>query len=131
MNKFIGIGRLTKDAEVRRNGDVTVARFTTAIDRRFKKDGEQSADFISCVAFNKTAEFIEKYFSKGSKIAFEGRIQTGSYTNKEGKKVYTTDVVVDNVEFADSKRENSTPASTPSDDGFIAIPDDVDDVIPF
>ena len=106
MNKVILMGRLTRDPEVRyTQGDnaSAVARFSLAVDRRFKKDGEQTADFISCVAFGKTGEFIEKYGHKGTKFVVEGRIQTGSYTNKDGQKVYTTDVVVEQVEFAESK----------------------------
>ena len=106
MNKVILMGRLTKDPDVRYGGqqnDKAVAKFSLAVDRKFKREGdEQTADFISCVAFGKTAEFLEKYAGKGSKFVIEGRIQTGSYTNKDGNKVYTTDVVVENVEFAES-----------------------------
>lgn len=128
MNRAILIGRLTKDAETRYNGDLAIARFNLAVDRKFKKEGEQSADFISCVAFGKTAEFVEKYFSKGSKMIAEGRIQTGSYTNKEGGKVYTTDVVVEAVEFAESKANNGTvkePAAKPDADGFMPAEEDL------
>ncbi len=125
MNKWIGIGRFTKEPEVRRAGETVIARLNLAVDRKFKKDGEQSADFISCVAFGKTAEFIEKYGHKGNKFAVEGRIQTGSYTNKEGNKVYTTDVIVEVIEFAESKKE-----SQPSGDGFLPS-DNVDDFNPF
>ncbi len=129
MNKVFLIGRLTKDAEVRRSGDTVIAKFTLAVDRRFKKD---ETDFISCTAFGKTAEFIEKYFSKGSKAVIEGRIQTGSYTNKEGKKVYTTDVVVEVVDFGESKgKGESKPAPKADADGFLTVPEDVDEVIPF
>ncbi|MDK2965101.1 MAG: single-strand DNA-binding protein [Lacrimispora sp.] len=128
---------MTRDPEVRYsdNGH-TVARFSVAVDRKFKKDNEQAADFISCVAFGKTAEFIEKYFFQGNKIVIEGRIQTGSYTNKEEQKVYTTDVVVEQVEFGESKNPNSSPNAasgarpTPSSavgDGFMNIPDGVED----
>ncbi len=114
MNKVILMGRLTKDPEVR-TGNTTVARFTLAVDRRFKNDGDQTADFINCVAFGKTAEFLEKYGRKGTKFVVEGHIQTGSY-DKDGKKIYTTDVVVESVEFAESKNGNAnnsdfTPAS--------------------
>jgi len=112
MNRVVLMGRLTKDAEVRVNGETTVARFTLAVDRRFKKD---ETDFINCVAFGKTAEFFEKYGRKGSKFAVEGRIQTGSYTNKDGQKVYTTDVVIENTEFADSKN-TQTPAENKAHD---------------
>lgn len=137
MNKTILMGRLTRDPEVRyTQGDnaSAVARFSLAVDRRFKKDGEQTADFINCVAFGKTAEFIEKYGHKGTKFVVEGRIQTGSYTNKDGQKVYTTDVVVEQVEFAESKNASGDSSSTgntsntTSDDmSFMNIPDNVED----
>ena len=106
MNKVILMGRLTRDPEVRYSAGenaLAVARYTLAVDRRFRRDGEASADFISCVAFGRTAEFAEKYFRQGLKIAVTGRIQTGSYTNRDGQKVYTTDVVVEEQEFAESK----------------------------
>ena len=146
MNKVILMGRLTRDAEVRYSqGDssTAVARFSLAVDRRFKRDGDQSTDFISCVAFGKTAEFFERFGRKGTKFVTEGRIQTGSYTNKDGQRVYTTDVVVENVEFAESKafsEENSgahVPVEKPSPsqaigDGFMNIPDGIDeDELPF
>lgn len=107
MNKVIIMGRLTKDPETRYAGETAIARFTIAVDRRYKKDGEQAADFPSCVAFGKTAEFIEKYFFKGMKIALEGHLQTGSYTDKDGVKHYTTDVIAEAVEFAESKKEET------------------------
>lgn len=128
MNKSLLVGRLTKDPDVR-EGNTTVARFTLAVDRKFAKEGEQSADFISCIAFGKTADFINKYFAKGMRMGLEGRIQTGSYTNKNGQKVYTTDVVAEQVEFVESKKE-SAPQPQPDDDGFMQIPDDVDE-LPF
>ena len=131
MNRVIEIGRLTKDPDVRwtqGNPQTCIARFTLAVDRRFKKDGEASADFISCVAFGKTAEFIEKYFRQGNKAVIEGRIQTGSYTNKDGQKVYTTDVVVESVEFGESKKA-SDPAPAP--DKFVSIPEGIDEELPF
>lgn len=107
MNKVILMGRLTREPDVRYNSDfenpMAIARFTLAVNRRTKQEGQQSADFISCVAFGKTAELCEKYILKGTKLAVEGRIQTGSYTNKEGNKVYTTDVVIEQMEFAESK----------------------------
>lgn len=112
MNKWLGTGRMTKDADIRTNGDTTVARFTLAIDRKFKR-GE--ADFISCVTFGKSAEWMEKYTHKGMKLEVEGHIQTGSYENKEGKKVYTTDVICESVDFAESKKPE-----TPTDDGFVS-----------
>ena len=126
MNKTLLIGRTTKDPDIRYTQNeqpMTIARFNLAVDRRFKKDGEQSADFISCVAFGKTAEFIEKYVFKGTKIAVEGRIQTGSYTNKDGNKVYTTDVVVEQVEFAGAK----TDSKSESNDDFMNVADGLDD----
>lgn len=142
MNKVILMGRLTRDPEVRyTQGDNTsaVARFSLAVDRRFKKDGDQTADFINCVAFGKTAEFIEKYGHKGTKFVVEGRIQTGNYTNKDGQKIYTTDVVVEQVEFAESKNtsgEGSTADSTSNnsastDTSFMNIPDGIDEELPF
>ena len=144
MNKVILMGRMTRDPEVRYGGsnNSAVARFSLAVDRRFKREGdEQTADFINCVAFGKTAEFLEKYGRKGTKYAIEGRIQTGSYTNKDGQKVYTTDVVCENVEFAESKNSNSGDSSfngganfAPSSDagdGFMNIPDGIDEELPF
>lgn len=137
------MGRLTRDPEVRYSqgeSSLAIARFTLAVDRRFKRQGEADADFISCVAFGKTAEHAEKYYRQGLKIAVVGRIQTGSYTNKEGQKVYTTDVVVEESEFAESKSssENSgfqaTSRPTPSaaiGDGFMNIPDGIDEELPF
>ena len=110
MNKVILMGRLTRDPEIRyaQDNSLPVARFTLAVDRRFKRDNsQQTADFISCVAFGKTAEFTEKYLKKGTKMAVTGRIQTGSYTNKDGVKVYTTEVVVEDQEFAESKNASS------------------------
>lgn len=146
MNKVILMGRLTRDPEVRYSqGDAStaIARFSLAVDRRFKRDGDdQTADFINCVAFGKTAEFMERYARKGTKFVVEGRIQTGSYTNKDGQKVYTTDVVVENVEFAESKASGDNnnggyvPADRPSPsgaagDGFMNIPDGIDEELPF
>jgi len=143
MNKAILIGRLVRDPEVRYSqGDNTmaVAKYTLAVDRKFKKDSEDSADFIGCTAFGKAAEFAEKYLHKGTKIAVVGRIQTGNYTNKEGTKVYTTDVVIEEQEFAESKSSNDGPSEsrtsrpTPSSatgDGFMNIPDGIDEELPF
>mgnify|MGYP000884724105 FL=1 len=139
MNKVILMGRLTRDPDVRYSDQSSaVARFTLAVDRRFKRDGDQqTADFISCVAFGKTGEFIERYCHQGTKLVVEGRIQTGSYTNRDGNKVYTTDVVAENVEFAESKaaaanNEGGYQAARPepssaSGDGFMNIPDGVED----
>lgn len=130
MNKTLLIGRTTRDPDVRYSQgeqSMAIARFSLAVDRRFKRDGDnQSADFISCVAFGKTAEFIEKYVFKGTKIAVEGRIQTGSYTNQDGNKVYTTDVVVEQVEFAGSKTDSKSAAKESNDD-FMNVADGLDD----
>ena len=149
MNKVILMGRLTRDPEVRyAQGDNAnaVARYTLAVDRRFRRDGEQSADFINCVAFGRSAEFAERYLRQGVKIAVTGRIQTGSYTNRDGVRVYTTDVVVEEQEFAESKAASASnsgyqnnsyqaaPAPSPSvdiGDGFMNIPDGIDEELPF
>lgn len=137
MNKVILIGRCTRDPEVRYSqgeNATAVARYTLAVDRQFKRDGEQSADFINCIAFGKRGEFAEKYLRKGTKIAVVGRIQTGSFTNKDDQKVYTTDVIVDEHEFVESKAasQNNGSGSTPvSSDGFLDIPDGVDTQLPF
>ena len=136
MNKVSLVGRLTRDPEVRYSqgqNSTAVARFTLAVDRRFKREGEANADFINCIAFGKTAEFIEKYFFKGMRLGGSGRIQTGSYTKQDGTKVYTTDVVLDEVEFVESKSQSqgAQPQSADSD-GFMSITDGVDDVgLPF
>ena len=153
MNKVILMGRLTRDPEVRysaANNSMAVARYTLAVDRRFRRDGENNADFIGCVAFGKSAEFAEKYLRQGTKIIVTGRIQTGSYTNRDGQKVYTTDVVVEDQEFAESKAAASesgmmrqsapspmaaspmpSPAQASSADGFMNIPDGIDEELPF
>ncbi len=144
MNKVILMGRLTREPDIRYSQSGTaVARYTLAVDRRFSRSGgdgnDQSADFISCVAFGRSAEFAEKYLHQGTKIALTGRIQTGSYTNRDGQKVYTTDVIVEDQEFAESKnasqgmgggayRQESRPhPSDAVDDGFMNIPDGVED----
>lgn len=138
MNKIILMGRLVRNPEVRYSqGEkpMAIARYTLAVDRKFKRDGEPTADFINCIAFGKNGEFAEKYLHKGIKILVEGRIQTGSYTNKDGVKVYTTDVVVENCEFAESKNANQNerpqPASQTDSDGFMNIPDGIDEELPF
>ena len=140
MNKAILIGRLTRDPEVRYStgeNSTAVARFTLAVDRKFAKQGDQNADFINCITFGKTAEFVEKYFTKGMKMVVEGHIQTGSYTNKDGVKIYTTDIAVEQVEFAESKREDGGQGSSrpePSSavgDGFMNVPDGIDEELPF
>lgn len=139
MNKVLIMGRLTRDPEVRHTqgeNAMAIARYTLAVDRKYNRTEEAAADFISCVAFGKSGEFAEKYFRKGMKIAISGRIQTGSYTNKEGVKVYTTDVVVEEQEFAESKNSsnvngNSSAADSAGSDGFINIPDGIDEELPF
>ena len=135
MNKVILMGRLTRNPDVRysQNGDqqMCIARYTLAVDRRGqKKEGQQTADFISCVAFGKLGEFAEKYLHQGTKIAVTGRIQTGSYTNKDGQKVYTTDVVVEESEFAESKGSEQNTEPSPKD-GFIDIPEGIEGDLPF
>ena len=134
MNSVQLIGRLTRDPEIRyTDGGASIARFGLAVDRRFKQENGADADFINIVSFGKTAEFIEKYFHKGMKIALNGRIQTGSYTDKDGKKVYTTDIVAENVEFCESKvtsANNDAPAHAQNGE-FMNIPDGMDEELPF
>ena len=149
MNKAIIMGRLVRDPEVRYSqgeNQMAIARYTLAVNRRFNRNGdENTADFIPCVAFGKQGEFVERYFRKGTKVAVTGRIQTGSYTNKDGVKVYTTEVIVEEQEFAESKNSNgnggfdtnyessSQPAAAPmaAGDGFMNIPDGIDEELPF
>ena len=152
MNKVILMGRLTRDPEVRYSqgeNATAVARYTLAVDRRFNRNNDdQTADFINCVAFGRSGEFAEKYFHKGTKIAITGRIQTGSYTNKDGVKVYTTDIVVEDQEFAESKAASAdsgmmrqpspmaaapmpSPSQASAGDGFMNIPDGIDEELPF
>lgn len=130
MNNWNGIGRLTRDPEVRYSqGDnsMAIARYTLAVDRTFKKDGQQEADFISCVAFGKSADFAEKYFRQGMKIGVTGRIQTGSYTNRDGQKVYTTDIVVEHQDFCEKKCDNQQSSKQVSaDDDFMDVPESFD-----
>lgn len=149
MNKVILLGRLTKDPDVRYTqgeNSMCIARYTLAVDRMgSKKEGQQNADFINCVAFGKAGEFAEKYCKKGTKLAISGRIQTGSYTNKDGVKVYTTDVAIESQEFAESKAASGNMSNNVSGnvqdnmaqrqdaglDGFMSIPDGIDDELPF
>lgn len=151
MNKVILMGRLTRDPEVRYSAGenaTAIARYTLAADRKYKQEGQQNADFIQCIAFGKSAEFAEKYFRKGMKIAITGRVQTGSYTNKEGQKVYTTDVVIEEQEFDEGKNSSGADreardeaalqqsgykqsSMTTGDDGFMHIPDGIDEELPF
>lgn len=142
MNKVIIMGRLTRDAEVRYSQgekQMAIARFSMAVDRRIKRDGEQNADFISCVAFQKLGEFFEKFGRKGTKFVVEGRIQTGSYTNRDGQRIYTTDVVVESAEFAERKANSAGPGTqkdTPApisatDQEFMINLDEIDEELPF
>ncbi|HBI71651.1 MAG TPA: single-stranded DNA-binding protein [Lachnospiraceae bacterium] len=138
MNNVSLVGRFTRDPEVRyTDGGLSIARFSLAVDRRFKKDGQPDADFPNCVAFGKTAEFIEKYFHKGQRMGLVGRIQTGSYIKEDGTKVYTTDVVVENVEFVESKSSGSgqslppEPSIADANDGWVNVPDSIDEELPF
>jgi len=140
MNKAILVGRLTRDPEVRysngKNGEqMAIARYTLAVDRRFKQEGQPSADFINIVAFGKQAEFVEKYLRQGIKIGVAGRIQTGSYTNKDGQKVYTTDIVVEEQEFVEAKKDaqetTQEPPQEKAPDGYLNIPEGLEDTLPF
>lgn len=143
MNKTILMGRLTRDPDVRYtqgNEPMAIARYTLAVDRKIKRENEATADFINCVCFGRIAEFAEKYFKQGIKIIVSGRIQTGSYTNRDGQKVYTTDVVVEEQEFAESKNASqqntkkdaqSTPPPMTDADGFMNIPDGIEEELPF
>lgn len=141
MNKVILTGRLTRNPETRySHGEkqTAVTRYTLAVDRRFKRDGEPEADFLNCVCFGKSAEFAEKYFRKRMKVAITGHIQTGSYTNKDGVKVYTTDIFVEEQEFCESKKESNaqkepdeSPYGSADADGFMNIPDNLDEELPF
>ena len=152
MNKVILMGRLTRDPEVRYSqgaSQTAVARFSIAVDRRFKREGEPDADFFNCTAFGKQAEFIERYLRKGVKVVVCGRIQNDNYTNKEGQMVYSVRVMVDEIEFAESKNAsagngdggyngggymgggNSAPAPRGAGDGFMNIPDGIDEELPF
>ena len=143
MNRVILMGRIVRDPEIRYSQgekSTAVAKYSLAVPRKFKRDGDQECDFINCVAFGKLGEFAEKYLRKGTKIAVAGRIQTGSYTSKDGQRVYTTDVVVEEQEFAESKNASAAnvntqpdPAPSPRDmgDGFMNIPDGIDEELPF
>ena len=151
MNKVILMGRLPRDPDVRYSAGenaLAIARYTLAVDRRFRRDGEATADFIPCVSFGRTAEFAEKYFRQGMRITVCGRIQTGSYTNNEGNRVYTTEVVVEEQEFAESKSASQANASAyrppvntpsapsyeapkPAADGFMNIPEGLEEELPF
>lgn len=137
MNSVQLVGRLTRDPEMRyTDGGSTIARFSLAVDRRYKSENGPTADFPNCVAFGRTAEFIEKYFCKGMRMGCQGRIQTESYTNNDGQKVYTTDVVVESCEFVEAKasqqsEENNDGFGPADENGFMNIPDDIDEELPF
>lgn len=141
MNKAIIIGRMTRRADIRYTqgeNQTCIARFTLAVNRKFARSGEKDADFISCIAFGKTAEFLERYGHKGVKFVVEGRIQTGSYTNREGQKVYTTDVVVESIEFGESKSaavsnntNNDNMQQQTDENGFMLIPEGLEEELPF
>ena len=151
MNKVILVGRLTRDPETRYTqgeNPTAIARYTLAVDRRFKRDGQPDADFIRCVAFGRSGEFADKYFRQGMRVAISGRIQTGSYTNRDGVKVYTTEVIIEDQEFAQNKNEQSAPVpSAPAEEapapqaqntagedpeeGFMNLPEGVDEELPF
>lgn len=140
MNKVVLMGRLTRDPEVRyTEGDnpTTIARYTLAVDRKFKRDGEPTADFLRCIVFGKGAEFAEKYLQKGTKMVISGRIETGSYTNRDGVKVYTTDIIVEEQDFAESKavseqnRENYNREEQAGSDGFMNVPEGLEEELPF
>lgn len=144
MNKVIMMGRLTRDPEIRYsqgNSPTAVARFSIAVDRRYKQDGQPDADFFNCTAFGKQAEFIEHYLHKGSKILLCGNLQNNNYTNKDGQQVYSVQIIVSEIEFAESKNAsgnnesaasgNSAPAPASASDGFMNIPDGIEDELPF
>lgn len=140
MNKVILMGRLTRDPEIRyanNENNTCIANYTLAVDRRFKRQGdEQTADFIRCVAMGKGGEFAEKYLHQGTKIVVEGRIQTGSYTNKDGQKIFTTEVWVESQEFAENGNQNASAPTRPNvaqndSDGFMNIPDAIEEELPF
>lgn len=134
MNKIILMGRLTRDPETRTGNGSTIARYTLAVDRRFKRDGEPDADFFNCTVFGKGAEFAEKYLRQGIKIVVTGRIQSDNYTNKDGQKVYSWQVIVDEQEFAESKNASgadSKPSDSKPSDGFVDIADGIEEDLPF
>ena len=139
MNKIIMMGRLTRDPEIRYGGvnnDNAVARYTIAVDRRFKQEGQPQADFFNVVSFGKAAEFVEKYLRKGTKIVIEGELRNNDYTNKNGEKVYSIQIVTSQIEFAESKASQNHPqeppvGNVPDEGGFMSIPDDIEDNLPF
>ena len=133
MNSCVFTGRFVADPEIKyTTGDkaTCVARFRLAVNRRFRRDGEPDADFLNFIAFGKTGEFVEKYFKKGMKADIQARVQTGSYTNKEGNRVYTTDFLVENIEFGESKGQTQKE-TTPNNGGFMNVPEEVEEELPF
>lgn len=138
MNKWIGMGRLTRDPEVRYSqSGSAVTNFSVAIDRRYKRDGETTADFFNCIAFGKTGEFVEKYLRKGIKVVIEGELQNNNYEDKNGTKHYSVQIIVNQIEFAESKSSQTNndtaepETNAPADDGFMNIPDGIDEELPF
>ncbi len=139
MNKVMLIGRLTRDPEMSysaNSNNTAVARYTLAVNRPYKQNGSQEADFIRCIAFGKTAELTERYLAKGMRVAIEGRLQTGSYINREGQKIYTTDTVVERQEFLEKRTDNGQPSPAPDaaedhDDRLMDIPDGIEEELPF
>lgn len=131
MNKVILMGRLTKDPEIRDAAGTTIGRYSIAVDRRHTQEGQPTADFINVVSFGKAAEFAEKYLKKGTKILVTGRLQTGSYTNKDGVKIYTTDVIAEEQEFPEKKSDGSSDRAPSAFDGFTEGPQGIEDDLPF
>lgn len=136
MNKAIMIGRLTRDPDIRYTqgeNQTAIARFSLAVDRRWKREGEPDADFFNCTAFGRQAEFVEKYLKQGTKIAITGRVQNDNYTDRNGQKVYSVQIIVEEMEFAESKNAEAGQQERPSytGDGFMAIPEGTEDELPF
>ena len=134
MNKVLMIGRLTRDPEVRYSqgtNQMAIARFSIAVDRRWKREGEPDADFFNCTAFGKQAEFIEKYLHKGTKVLISGRVQNDNYTNKDGQKVYAVQIMIEEIEFAESKNAGQQDRPAYTNDGFMSIPDGAEEELPF
>lgn len=134
MNCVFLMGRLTNSPEIRNSNNTTIAMFSIAVDRRFKKDGDENADFFRCICFGKLAEFTEKYLNKGTKIVLSGRVENDNYVNKNGEKVYGTKIIAESIEFAESKQNNSSESQIKpenKDDGFMNIPDGIDEQLPF
>lgn len=132
MNKAIMMGRLTRDPEIRyTNGGKTIAKFSLAVDRRFKQEGQPEADFFNCVTFGKQAEFVEKYLHKGTKILISGQVQNNNYTNKDGQAVYSTQILIDEIEFAESKQTQQQASGNTSDQGWMNVPEGVSEELPF